>query len=46
MLLGTREGRTYSFEEIRASLEYAGFIQINLIQPDEEMTGLVEGLRQ
>ena len=25
MLVGTREGRTYSFEEIKASLESAGF---------------------
>jgi hypothetical protein len=46
MLVATREGRTYSFEEIKASLESAGFIKINLIQPDEQMNGLVEGFKQ
>ena len=46
MLVGTPGGSTYSFEEIKASLESAGFIKINLIQPDEQMTGLVEGFRQ
>ena len=46
MLVGTREGRTYSFEEIKASLESAGFAKINLIQPDEQMNGLVEGFKQ
>jgi predicted methyltransferase len=46
MLVVTPEGRTYSFEEIKASLESAGFIKINLIQPDEQMNGLVEGFKQ
>jgi ubiquinone/menaquinone biosynthesis C-methylase UbiE len=45
MLVGTAEGRTYSFEEIKSSLESAGFIKVNLIQPDERMTGLVEGFK-
>jgi hypothetical protein len=39
-------GLSRKFEEIKASLESAGFIKINLIQPDEQMTGLVEGFRQ
>jgi predicted O-methyltransferase YrrM len=46
MLVGTPGGRTYSFEEIKASVESAGFIKINLIQPDEQMTGLVEAFKQ
>jgi len=46
MLVVTREGNTYSFEEIKTSLESAGFIKINLIQPDEQMNGLVEGFKQ
>jgi hypothetical protein len=46
MLVVTPEGRTYSFEEIKASLESAGFIKINLIQPDKQMDGLVEGFKQ
>ena len=45
MLVVTTEGRTYSFEEIKSSLESAGFIKINLIQPDEQMNGLVEGFK-
>ena len=45
MLVVTAEGRTYSFEEIRSSLESAGFIKVNLIQPDEQMNGLVEGFK-
>ena len=46
MLIATNEGRTYSFEEIKASLESAGFAKINLIQPDEQMDGLIEGFKQ
>jgi hypothetical protein len=42
----TREGSTYSFEEIKTSLESAGFTKINLIQADEQMNGLVEGFKQ
>jgi predicted O-methyltransferase YrrM len=45
MLVVTAGGRTYSFEEIKSSLESAGFIKVNLIQPDERMTGLVEGFK-
>lgn len=46
MLVATREGNTYSFGEIKASLEAAGFTKINLIQPDEQMDGLIEGFKQ
>jgi len=45
MLVGTPGGRTYSFEEIESSLESAGFVHISLIQPDEQMSGLVEGFK-
>jgi precorrin-6B methylase 2 len=45
MLVGTAGGRTYSFEDIKSSLESAGFIKVNLIQPDERMNGLVEGFK-
>ena len=45
MLVVTPGGNTYSFEEIKASLESAGFINISLIQPDEQMSGLVEGFK-
>ena len=46
MLIVTPGGRTYSFEEIKASLESAGFTKVNLIQPDEQMNGLIEGFKQ
>jgi precorrin-6B methylase 2 len=45
MLVGTAGGGTYSFEDIKSSLESAGFIKVNLIQPDERMNGLVEGFK-
>ncbi len=45
MLVATAGGRTDSFEEIKSALESAGFIKVNLIQPDERMTGLVEGFK-
>lgn len=45
MLVATSEGNTYSFGEIKASLEAAGFTKINLIQPDEQMDGLIEGFK-
>ena len=45
MLVVTAGGRTYSYEEIKSSLASVGYININLIQPDERMTGLVEGFK-
>ncbi|MBN2160532.1 MAG: methyltransferase domain-containing protein [Spirochaetes bacterium] len=45
MLVVTSGGGTYSFDEIRASLESAGFMDVTLIQPDEKMNGLVEGFK-
>jgi SAM-dependent methyltransferase len=45
MLVVTSGGGTYSFNEIKLSLESAGFIKVRLIQPDERMSGLVEGFK-
>lgn len=45
MLVVTEGGQTYSFKEIKSSLESAGFIDIRLIQPDERMNGLVEAIK-
>jgi SAM-dependent methyltransferase len=45
MLVGTSGGSTYSFEEIKESLGSAGFTKIKLIQPDEQMNGLVEAFK-
>ncbi len=45
MLVATTGGGTYSFEEIRAALEAAGFERVRLLQSDERMSGLVEGFR-
>ncbi len=42
MLVGTEGGATYSFAEIRAGLEDAGFAEVRLLQADERMNGLVE----
>jgi hypothetical protein len=45
MLVTTAGGSTYSFEEIKSSLESTGFVNVNLIQPDDRMNGLVEGFK-
>lgn len=45
MLVVTPGGGTYSFEEIKSSLESAGFVGIALLQADERMNGLVEGFK-
>jgi len=45
MLVVTEGGGTYSFEEIKSSLESAGFVGVKLLQPDERMSGLVEGFK-
>jgi len=43
MLVANEGGGTYSFEEIRADLETAGFTDVKLIQRGTWMDGLVEG---
>jgi len=45
MLVGTPGGGTYTFEEIKGSLESAGFVRINLMQTGERMDGLVEAFK-
>jgi predicted O-methyltransferase YrrM len=45
MLVGTPGGGTYTYEELRDSLESAGFAGVRLIQAGERMDGLVEGFK-
>ena len=45
MLVGTAHGGTYTFDEIRAGLERAGFVRIRLLREGERMDGLVEAFR-
>jgi len=45
MLVVTFEGSTYTFNEISEGLKAAGFNNIKLIQPDEQMNGLVEAFK-
>ena len=42
MLVSTAGGKTYTYEEIRACLERAGFIKVRLLQKGEHMDALVE----
>ncbi len=45
MLVGTRGGNTYTFEEIHTDLVQAGFVRIRLLQQGKRMDGLVEGFK-
>ncbi len=45
MLVGTAGGNTYTFEEIKAALQKAGFSSIRLLQKGEHMDGLVDALK-
>jgi predicted O-methyltransferase YrrM len=45
MLVGTAHGGTYTFGEIRAGLERAGFVRVRLLREGERMDGLVEAFR-
>ncbi len=45
MLVATRGGNTYTFEEIHTGLAQAGFVRIRLLQQGERMDGLVEGFK-
>lgn len=42
MLVNTTGGNSYTFDEIKAGLEEAGFAKVNLLQ-EREMSSLVEG---
>ena len=41
MLVGTENGMVYTFDEIRADLEAAGFANIRLAVPAETMSAVV-----
>jgi SAM-dependent methyltransferase len=43
MLVNTRGGGTYTFEEIKTGLEASGFVQVKLVRKGERMDCLVEG---
>jgi predicted O-methyltransferase YrrM len=45
MLVSTIAGRTYTYDEIKADLEQAGFIRIRLLQKGEHMNALVEAFK-
>ncbi len=45
MLVGTPKGGTYTYEEIKTGLTAAGFENIQLIQEEDQMMGLVEASR-
>ena len=45
MLVGTAHGGTYTFDEIRAGLERAGFVRIRALRAGDRMDALVEAFR-
>jgi len=45
MLVSTAAGRTYTYDEIKACLEQAGFIKVHLLQKGEHMDALVEAFK-
>lgn len=45
MLVGTKEGGTYTFEELSAWLSEAGFVRPRLLRDGERMDALVEAMR-
>lgn len=45
MLVGTAQGGTYTFDEIRSGLGRAGFVRVRLLNEGERMDGLVEAFR-
>ena len=45
MLVGTKEGGTYTFEELSAWLSEAGFVRPRLLRDGERMDSLVEAIR-
>jgi SAM-dependent methyltransferase len=45
MLVGTSGGGTYTFDEIKAGLERAGFTRVRLLRSGEQMDALVEAFR-
>ncbi len=45
MLVNTSGGGTYSFQEVKESMEEAGFRDVRLLRSGEKMDGLVEGTK-
>jgi SAM-dependent methyltransferase len=45
MLVGTPGGGTYTYEEIKSGLAAAGFENVQLIQEEDQMMGLVQAYR-
>ncbi|MGD8451414.1 MAG: methyltransferase [Phycisphaerae bacterium] len=45
MLVGTEGGNCYTFAEIEANLEEAGFERVGLLQASEQMAGVVEAFK-
>jgi hypothetical protein len=45
MLVSTPAGGTYTYGEIKACLEQAGFIKVRLLQKGEDMDALVEAFK-
>ncbi len=45
MLVARNGGNSYTFDEIRAALETAGFVRTKLIHPDTRMDGLIEAFK-
>ncbi|HJW14216.1 MAG TPA: methyltransferase [Thermoanaerobaculia bacterium] len=45
MLVGTKQGRTYTFDEIKAGLERAGFTRVRLLHTGDRMDSLVEAFK-
>jgi hypothetical protein len=45
MLVGTKGGGTYTYEEIEAGLTSAGFIRVRLLKRGEHMDGIVEAFK-
>ena len=43
MLVNTRGGDTYTFNEVKDTLEKAGFTEVRLLRTGEQMDGLVQG---
>jgi len=45
MLVGTRHGGTFTFDELREDLEQAGFVDVTLLRSDEGMHSVVQAVR-
>lgn len=45
MLVGTKRGGTYTFDEIKAGLERAGFTRVSLLRSGDRMDSLVEAFK-